>query len=63
VARATASLMASSKLVSDVALNSVIRAILMVFASLLDPSLPLIYPVCSLDGRISNIRVRVLQPS
>jgi hypothetical protein len=32
-------LMASSKLVSDVALNSVTRAILMIFASLLNPRL------------------------
>jgi hypothetical protein len=50
-------LMASSKPVSDVALNSVTRAILMIFASLLNPGLPLIYPVCSLNGLISNIRV------
>src|SRR5688500_1690935 len=55
VARATATLMASSKLVSDVALNSVTRAMLMVFASLLDPSLPLICLVCSLIERRSNI--------
>jgi hypothetical protein len=55
-------LMASSKLVSEVALNSVTRAILMILASLLNPGLPLIYPVCSLNRWISNIRVRGLQP-
>jgi hypothetical protein len=60
VARATATLMASSKLVSDVALNSVTRAMLMVLATL-TPSLPLIYTVCSLNGQISNIRERGLQ--
>src|ERR687897_1276767 len=56
VARATASLMASSKLVSDVALNSVTRAMLMVCASL-NPSLLPFYSIYSLAGQKSNMRV------
>src|SRR5215213_8221244 len=59
VARATASLMASSKLVSDIALNSVTRAMLTVSASL-NPGSLLVSPICSLAGRISNIRVWTL---
>ena len=56
VARATASLMASSKLVSDVALNSVTLATLTELASL-NPSLLLIYLICSLAGQKSNMTV------
>jgi hypothetical protein len=40
----------------------VTRAMLMILASL-NPGLLLIYPICSLTGQISNIRVRRLQPS
>jgi hypothetical protein len=49
-------LMASSKLVSDVALSSVTRATLIYVSSSLNPSLLLIYPIYGPTEQMPNMR-------